>query len=118
MAQVSGTVIIRVNGKSIRSKEKATLELGGKERTAQYADGVLIGYSEKPIASKITATIAHTASADLDGLNNATNETAVFETDTGVKFSIRGLFSTKPPELSGGDGDCAVEFMGQPAVQL
>lgn len=117
MEKVSGTCIVRIDGRSIRSKAGAKLSLGGFERTAVYADGALIGFSEKPIASQITATLAHTSSTDLAALNETVDASGIFETDTGVRFSIRGLTLTKPPEITGGEGDATVEFMGQPAVQ-
>ncbi len=113
--QVSGSVIIRVNGQSIRSKDGAKLTLGGKERTPQYADGQLIGYSEKPIAAMVTATLAHTSATDLIAIRDMVDVSGIFETDTGVRYSIRGMFCTKPPELTGGEGDVAVEFAGSPA---
>jgi hypothetical protein len=114
---VTGTVIIRLDGTSIRSKAGAKLNMGGEERVPVYADGVLIGFSAKPMAAVVTATLAHTSTSDLAALRDTTDSSLLFETDTGVRFSIRGAFLTKPPELTGGEGDVAVEFTGQPAQQ-
>lgn len=116
-ATVTGTVIIRIDGASIRSKAGAKLTMGGEERTPVYADGQLIGYSTKPVGAMVTATLAHTSTSDLAALRDITDSSLIFETDTGVRFSIRGAFLTKPPELTGGEGDVAVEFCGQPSVQ-
>lgn len=115
MEQFTGTVIIRANGTSIRSKDGARLAIGGKERTPVYADGDIIGYSEKPIAATVTCTIAHSATTDLFAIRDQVDITLVFETDTGATFTIRGAFCTKPPEITGGEGDVAVEYTGKPA---
>lgn len=113
--KVTGTVIVRVDGKSIKSKEGASIELGGFERTPVFADGILIGYSEKPTACIIVATLAHTSSSDLIGIREMVDVSGVFETDSGTRYSVRGMFNTKPPKLTGGEGDVAVEFAGSPA---
>lgn len=116
MEKFTGVVIIRIDGKSIRSKEKAELDPGGVERTPVYADGQIVGYSEKPIASKVNATIAHGSSTDILSLGNVTNGSLVFETDTGLRYLISGAFATQRAKLTGGEGDCSVEYMGKPAT--
>lgn len=117
MAQVTGIVVIRMDGLSLRSKEKAKLDLGGKERTAVFADNELIGYAEKPVAAKVTATLAHTAETDLIAIRDATNVSLEFATDTGVSYLVANAFCVKPPVLTGGDGDVEIEFEGRAAVQ-
>jgi hypothetical protein len=116
--QVTGTCIIQQDGMSLRSKDGAKLAMGGKERTAVYADGLLLGPSEKPIASTVTATLAHTADSDLISINDAKNVTLTFLCDTGKRYVVRGAFCTKPCELTGGEGEVEVEFMGQPAAEV
>jgi len=115
--QFTGTCVIRMDGLSLQSKEKAKLDIGGKERMPIYADHVLVGFSEKPIAAKVTATLAHSASTDLIAIRDARNVSIDFETDSGVIFLIAGAFATKSPELTAGEGDVDVEFMGPNAVQ-
>ena len=114
---VTGTVVIRIDGRSIRSKAGAKLNLGGFERNPQYADGQLIGFSKKPVSSSCTCTLVHTATSDVEALNNIEDNTLVFECDSGAVYTARGVFLTKPPEISDGDGEVSVEFMGQPAIQ-
>jgi hypothetical protein len=116
-ATVSGTCIVRIDGASIRSKAGAKIMLGGEERTEVYADGQFIGFASKPVVATITATLAHTSTSDLSALRDITDSSLIFETDSGVVFSVRNAFLTKPPELTGGEGDVAVEFKGQAAVQ-
>lgn len=113
--RVTGTCIVRINGRSIRSKDGAKLDMGGEDRTPQYADGRLIGFSSKPRAAMVTATLAHTSSSDLAAIRDTVDATIVFESDTGVRYTVRGGFATRPPELTGGEGDVSVEFAGDPA---
>lgn len=115
--RVTGVAIIKANGVSMRSKGGAKLGLGGLERTAEYADGQLIGSSAKPIAADLTATLTHTNQSDLDALNLIEDDTITFETDSGVTYIINGAFIVSPPELSDEAGGVSVHFMGQPAVR-
>lgn len=114
MAQVTGIVFIKVDGDLLRSKEGAKLTLGGKERTAQTGHSVY-GFSEKVVPSQLEFTIAHTGGDDLEGLQNKTNSNIEFQTDTGDIYIIRRAFSTRPADLTGGEGDATFEYMGQPA---
>ena len=53
MSQVTGVCIIKMDGAALRTKEGATLNLGGNERTPVYADGVLTGFANKPMAATV-----------------------------------------------------------------
>jgi hypothetical protein len=116
MAQVTGIVKVYVNGALQRSKEGAKLILGGKERTAQTGYAVY-GWAEKVVPAQVEFTLAHTADVDLIELNNLTGATVKFETDTGQSFMVANAFMTKPAELTGGEGDVAMEMQGDPAVE-
>lgn len=106
-----------MNGLSLRSDAKATLNFGGKERKDRYADYGLIGYSETPKGAEIKANLVHTVQSDLQSINDATDVTLIFETDTGKRYTIRNAFSATPPELSGDGGEISVHFIGQPAIE-
>lgn len=115
--KLTGTAILRLDGVSIRSKAGAKLMLGGFERTPQYADGVMVGYTEKPVHSQVDCTVMHDSQTDLDALSNVTSGTIRFECDSGPVYVISSVFSLKPAELTAGDGDVSVSYAGQPAVQ-
>lgn len=117
MAQVTGIVYVKLNGKMLRSKEGAKLELGGFERESVVAGGSHLGYTEKPVPAKVSCTLAHTADTDLIELRDFTNGTVTFETDTGASFLVANAYSTKPPDIAGG-GDVAMEFAGDPAEKI
>lgn len=116
MPQVTGIVKVFLNGTLQRSKEGASLSIGGFERTAQVGHSVY-GYSEKPAPSEIEFTLAHLADTDLEELRDLVDATVRFETDTGVNFTIRKAFVTAPPKVTGGEGDVEVTMQGPPAVQ-
>ncbi len=117
MAAITGVVIVRMDGLSLRSKEKAKLEMGGFERMPVFADNELIGFSKKPVEAKVSATLAHTADSDVAAISNAESVSIEFACDNGVSFLIANAFCTKPPTLTGGEGDLEVEFAGKAAVQ-
>jgi hypothetical protein len=116
MAQVTGIVKVFVNGALKRSKDGAKLNTGGKERTAQTGHSVY-GYSEKVVPAVVEFTLAHTADEDLMAINDLVEATLRFETDVGVTYLVQNAFTTKPTELTGGEGDVAVEMSGDPAVE-
>jgi Phage tail tube protein len=53
MTQVTGRVFISLNGKRIRSKEGASLELGGIAREAAASDAGVDGHTEKIVPPKV-----------------------------------------------------------------
>jgi hypothetical protein len=116
MAKVTGIVKVYLNGQLQRSKEGAKLVTGGFERTMVTGHSVY-GYSEKTAPSQIEFTLAHMADTDIAALNNMVDATVRFETDVGLTYLCTGMVTTKPVELTGGEGDVAVEMMGDAAVE-
>jgi hypothetical protein len=116
-AQITGTIVVRMDGKSLRSKEKATLDVGGFERTSQYADHGYAGFSKKPQCAKVSATLVHTASTDVLEIADAEFVSIEFATDTGISYLIANAHCTKPPVLTGDGDGLQVEFEGEPAIQ-
>jgi hypothetical protein len=115
--QVTGIVYIQVDGKQLRSKEGASMDPGGYERTPIMAADKLVGPAEKPVPAMVEATIAHTADTDLIEMSNWTGATLTFETDTGVSYLIANAFTTKPCKVTGGEGDVELEMCGEPALE-
>ena len=114
MAKVTGIVYVKIDGELMRSKEGAKLMMGGYERTPSVGHG-LYGYSEKFVPATIEFTMAHVGGDDLLGLQAKVDSSLLFETDTGDTFVVNNAFATKPLELTGGEGDVAMEYAGQPA---
>ncbi len=117
MNQATGTVMIKVNNKLLRSKKGAKLNFGGVNRTSHYAGGSW-HYSEEPVPAKIEATLSHTADTDVGEVNGFVNATAIFESDVGVAYLIKGAQTSEPCELTGGEGDLSFKMEGEPAVKI
>lgn len=116
--KVTGTIIIRVDGRSIRTKPgSAKMMMGGKEREPQMADDEIVGYSEKVVPATVSATLVHTSISNLTAIRDATDVTILFEADSGLSYTLNNMFCTKPPELADGGAGADVEFAGQPATE-
>ncbi len=114
MAMVTGIVIVKVDGDIMRSKEGAKIMLGGYERTP-VTGHKLYGPARKFVAATLEFTLAHTGDTDLLGIQSKISSTLEFECDSGQTYMIGNAFCTKPAELTGGEGDVAFEFSGDPA---
>lgn len=113
--RVTGTVVIQADGLTLRTKEGASLDKGGKTREPEYASGQLIGFVEAPQGAVVTATLAHTADSDLDLLANGTSVTLIFQCDSGPQYVVRDAFLTAPPVVTANGGGVSVSWTGQPA---
>lgn len=107
MAQVSGRVFIALNGQRIRSKEGASLDIGGVEREPVSSDSGIDGYTEKMSVPKVDCKISHTSNTKLKELQAFTG-TLTFETDSGRVYTLTEAFCTKPPKLE--KGEVTLEF--------
>lgn len=107
MAQVTGRVFLSLNGQRIRSKEGASLEMGGVERDAAISDAGVDGYSEKIVAPKVSCKISHTASTSMSTIQAFTG-TLIFTTDTGKVYTLIDAWNAKPPHLE--KGEITLEF--------
>jgi Phage tail tube protein len=107
MTQVTGRVFISLNGKRIRSKEGASLELGGIAREAAASDAGVDGHTEKIVPPKVDCKINHTDQTSLKELQAFTG-TLTFETDTGVVFTLIEAWCANPPKLE--KGEVTLEF--------
>lgn len=114
MSQVTGIVTVKIDGTLVRSKDGASLDFGGFERTMQTGYKVY-GYTQKVAPSVLTFTLAHVGGDDLVGLAAKVDSTIEFITDTGDTYIMKSAVCTKPAKLTGGDGDAEFEFQGEPA---
>lgn len=109
--QVTGRVWIRVDGKTLRSKDGAKLKFGGLKREAQTGNDVH-GFTESMEAPEVECTLSHMADTSLQELKNITDATLQFETDTGKTLIVRHAWCTGELELTGGKGELSVKFNG------
>ena len=110
--QVTGRVYVKVDGQLLRSKDGAKLKFGNIEREAVVGNTVH-GYVEKAVAPSIECTISHMADTSLTALQALADATVTFETDTGKNYILRNAWVSKQLELTGGQGELTLEFMGK-----
>lgn len=101
--QVTGRVFISLGGKRLRSKEGATLNIGGESREAVVGDDSVHGFTAKLNAPSVDCAISHTADTSLKELQAITDTTLLFETDTGKTYTLSHAWVSNPPELSKGE---------------
>lgn len=117
MAKLLGKAWIYTNGRVLRTREGASIDLGGDEREMQTGSHTVHGHTTKIKAAMIECVVVIAAGDDLETLRNMTDGTAEFRTDTGQKWLVTGatvLDSLKVTEGKG--GDVPVKIGGQPAV--
>ena len=107
MTQVTGRVFISLGGQRLRSKEGASLDIGGIERAPAESDAGVDGFTERMTAPKVDCKINHTAQTKLKDLQDFTGNMA-FETDTGRVYTLVNAWCAKPPRLE--KGEVTLEF--------
>ena len=115
MSQITGRVYITINGTRLRSKEGASLNMGGAEREAVTSDAGVDGYSERIAVPSVDFAINHSADTRLADLQAITGATLIFETDTGRIFTLQNAWCARPPTLV--KGDVSLQFMGTECIE-
>lgn len=103
MSQVTGRAIITAAGKRLATREGATLRPSTISRQGEVADTGVVGYSEKTEIPEIECTIVHTADVSLKEIEDITNATITFDTDTGKSFVLSEAWCTGALSLSKGE---------------
>lgn len=110
-----GRATISFNGKRLRSKPGATLNLGGTSRAPEPLDDGTVGFAESTAAPELSCTVPLTADLSVQELRDLSGANVVFESDTGVSWVIRDAFTVDTVSVG---ADVALKFSGQPAVAL
>lgn len=103
MAQLTGRITIRLDGKELKSKDGATVDPGGVNRTTEKGGGRILGFTEEDVQASASFKLVHDKSVSLIALNKLVDATLSFETDSGVTFILRGAYTTKTVPLSGNE---------------
>ena len=114
MAKVLGIAKIHVGSSLLRSKEGASITLGGIERT-EVAGYAVYGFSEKVVGATVSCTLAHTNDLSLSELAQTTDAVVRFECDNGTVYVVEHAYMRTTPQVTAGSGDVACEFGGDPA---
>lgn len=107
--QYTGKVFIAMNGVRIRSKEGATLDMGGTRREASVSDAGVDGYTEANTVPRVECKVQHYAGMSLQDIQNFRDGTLVFETDTGSVFTMTPAWCAAPPKMAKGEVDLVFE---------
>lgn len=113
--QIAGKVFLTINGQRLRSKEGASLEMGGIEREAVISDSGVDGFMEKFTAPKVDCKVSLTNDIKMADLQAFKDGTLVFETDTGRVYTVTGAWNAKPPKLE--KGEVSLEFGGSECLE-
>lgn len=110
-----GRATINYNGKRLRSKPGATLNLGGTSRTPEPLDDGSVGYAEATAAPELSCTVPLTADLSVQELRDLIDANVVFESDTGKGWVIREAFTVDTVSVG---ADVTLKFSGQAAEEL
>jgi hypothetical protein len=105
MPLLTGKVYIALNGQRIRSKEGASLDIGGFKRDPAVSDAGVDGFTEAIAVPRVECKVNHAPEISLKGLQDFKDGTLVFETDTGKVFSLLGAWCAEPPKMAKGEID-------------
>lgn len=106
MANLTGVVVIKVNGTKMRSDPGATLKPGGKIGEAVNDDGGFQGVATKEVkGSEVKWTMTHGDDVDVTSLQNLRGVTLVFETDSGQSYLCANAGTVGEVELKGNKVD-------------
>jgi Phage tail tube protein len=115
MSQQTGKVTVKVSGSSLRSKEGASIQLGGIDRDGDMTDQGEFYFKEKYAKSEVKATLIHCSDSDLVKLRKAKNIPLTFACDSGTVYTVAGAVVATIGELK--SGEVEVTFMGPPASE-
>jgi Phage tail tube protein len=114
MAQVTGRIFISLGGQRIRSKEGASLKVGGIKREPAISDAGVDGYHESVTAPEVDCSISHTADTNMKALQDFKGA-LTFETDTGRNYTLIDAWCAEPPDLT--KGEVKLKFMARECIE-
>ena len=92
--QITGKVVIRVDGEVIRTENQATLTPDGINRNTERHGGETY-FTEEETPALLECTVLITEDTDVLALSNITGATVFFEADTGQQYILRNAFTTE-----------------------
>lgn len=115
MSQYTGRATVTINGRRLRSKEGAKLNVGGIERDPAMSDSGVDGYTEKFTNPQVDCSINHSRDISLKSIQDFKDGTLLFETDSGSVFTIKDAWCAKAPEMS--KGEVSLVFQGTECIE-
>lgn len=114
---LTGQAYINVNGRKLRSKKGASLEVGGKiGKSAMSTTGYEGMYTDEIKPAKIKCSVFHSDKDDLTAIQSIRDAVVTFETDSGQTYLINSAGTTNTVEIK--DEGYELEMEGAPAELL
>ncbi len=98
--QLTGRTFITIRGQRQRSKEGSTLRPSTINRDGQTADTGPAGYVESSVVPGVDFVIQHSSDISIKEMLAMTDETLLFDTDSGKSFVLSNAWCTGAVELS------------------
>ncbi|EOX4175923.1 phage tail tube protein [Vibrio cholerae] len=118
MANVLGEVIIRANGKQLKTKKGSTLNPGGYRRTSHMGpNGRIWGKSKETVAATMSVVIAAAEDVDVVEINAIQNATLTWEGDNGIDYMMTNASPQDVFTLSD-SGEITGVFEGDPVERI
>jgi hypothetical protein len=110
--KATGRVKVKVDGDLLRSKSGASIQLGGVKRTPVPNDQGTVDYKEETVPAEVKCTLVHVGTTDLPAIRAFAGGNVIYETDTGIVYTVPNAFFQEMGELK--DGEVEVTFGGDP----
>lgn len=117
MGDILGQVVVRFNGKQLKTKKGSTLNPGGWKYTSHNGPNRIWGKSKEFVPSTVSVVIAADQDVDVVEINSMSNGTLTWEGDNGVDYMITGASPVDPFQLSD-SGEITGTFEGNPAEKI
>lgn len=111
MKQLTGKAKVYVDGTMLEMERGAKANPGGIGRKFERHHGRTYGLEDE-VPPSVEGNILHTRDSDVLALGQISDATVIFETDTGLKYVMRGAAIEAPVEIDAGSGKSAIRLVG------
>lgn len=117
MGKILGEVVIRANGKQLKTKKGSTLNPGGDTNTPHVGPGRVWGQSSEYTVPTIAVVIAADDDVDVLDINAIKNATLTWEGNNGVDYMMTDAAPQAPFTIAD-SGDITGTFQGNKVERI
>lgn len=110
--RLAGIAYLSVDGKNYMLSGDFSYSPSGVTRETLAGQDRIHGYSEKPHAGAMSATIRDSGGLSVASFNRMTNVTVTCELANGKTIIGRNMWTTEPPEVKTAEGTFEVKWEG------
>lgn len=119
MSKLLGRVLLKVNGRLLKSKPGASIDLGGDVRNPVVGSSSLLGHTVSYKEATIDATLVLGAGDSLEDIRNLVDGTGEFICDTGQTYMVREVTNADTLKVTEGEGgNIPVKLFGHAAEEM